>query len=446
MCAISSNGMSKVRPISGFPEWLPEQRIIEERLIEQIRSVYCSHGFVGMETPSVELLSTLAGQGVIDKEIYVLRRARASEDEEGELALHFDLTVPFARYVAQHYSKLDFPFRRYCLQKVWRGDRPQRGRFREFYQFDIDTVAREDIPLACDAEIVTVIDKAFAEINIARHMLGFNNRKVLCGFYQALKIDEKQQKEVLIAVDKLDKIAEKGVSAELVKLGIAESDARKILQFMSTRVAAADFAEHAKKFAVTDDLFQKGVSEITEVLALLPEETRSRTTIDFSLARGLAYYTGTVFEVRFKDHPEFGSAAGGGRYENLTEQFISQKLPAVGASIGLTRLLDLVFEKKLIQPGVKCPSKLLVAVYDETSRAKCNEIAETLRKAGVECEVFYKSLKLGKQIDYADSKGIQYVLFFDPAKNEMQIKNLATKEQIVVKDLAAWSKGLAKKS
>lgn len=421
--------MSKIRKISGFPEWLPEERIVEEQIINTIRSVYNSHGFTSIETPAVELLSNLTNQGVIDKEIYALKRAGGTDDSEAEFGLHFDLTVPFARYVAQHFSELQFPFRRQTLQKVWRGDRPQKGRFREFYQYDIDILVRDQLPIACDAEIITVIDKAYRKLNIAPHKIRINNRKLLMGFYESLGLNEDLQKKAVIAVDKLDKIGTAGVAAELNNCGILGASSEKILKLAETRLTKANFEKGISDLGVSNDLFKLGIEETAALLKLISSEAASVVEIDLSLARGLAYYTGTILEVLLPDHPEFGSAGGGGRYENLTSNFMKESLPAVGASIGITRLVDLVLTKKLIPLKQKCPTTLLVTVLNEEQRVVCNGIADKLRDIDISTEVFYKSPKLGKQIDYASSKGIPYVLFIQD-NGVLQVKNLETKNQI----------------
>jgi histidyl-tRNA synthetase len=432
--------MSKLRNISGFPEYLPEHRIIEERIISTIRRVYSSHGFAPMETPAVELLSTLSAHGVIDKEIYVLRRAQASEgdDGDGELALHFDLTVPLARYVAQHYANLVFPFRRYCVQKVWRGERPQKGRYRELYQFDIDIIAREELSVACDAEIVTVIAKALDKIGLFRYVLRLNNRKLLLGFYRSLGLGDEAQKATLIAVDKLDKIGEDGVRRELLSIGIGSDTVERVLALARVRVSPDDVAAEIARLGVTDETFMAGVSEMLDLLALVPKDLHPLLRVDLSLARGLAYYTGTVFEVILPDHPEFGSLSGGGRYENLTGHFLKTKLPGVGGSIGVSRMMGLLVDKGLVQADRKCLTDVLVTVYKEEDRPRCLAIADELRSEGLNTEVYFKASKLGKQLEYAVGKAIPYVLFYDAGKGSIEIKDLARRSQETIESVTDW--------
>lgn len=434
--------MSKISSISGFPEWLPEQKIIEDRIIALIKAVYVSYGFTPIETPAVELMSTLAAKGVVDKEIYCVSRAQAEPGAEAEIGLHFDLTVPFARYVAQHFNELQFPFKRFQLQKVWRGDRPQRGRFREFFQFDIDIIARENLPLSCDAEIIEVLDRAFRAAAIARHGIKLNNRKLLQGIYRALGLEEEQRKAAITVVDKINKIGKDGVLKELrEQLQLDSNVATKILEFAELRVSLAD-AEKKLPGLVPDDAWcAEGVRDILALKTLLPSEAVDVIEVDFSLARGLDYYTGTILEVHLIDYPNFGSVAAGGRYEDLASQFISKKLPGVGVSIGLTRLMDLVFSEKLIPVQERAPTKVLVAVADDVQRARCNEVARELRALGVSTEVNFTSPKFGKQIDYAAGKKIPHVLFISDS-GEIEIKNLVSKEQAKVTSLKAWAEGL----
>jgi histidyl-tRNA synthetase len=427
--------MAKPSKISGFPEWLPQQKIAEDKLIASIKRVYESYGFVPIETPAVELLSTLGSKGVIDKEIFTVQRLRAEAGEEAEFGLHFDLTVPLARYVAQHEHELSFPLKRYQLQKVWRGDRPQRGRFREFYQFDIDIIARNELPLACDAEVVSVVGLVMNELKVTGpYSLRINNRKLLMGLYQAIGLqNDVACKKAITAVDKLLKIGADGVAKELRQIeGISESEISKILESTTIRCGPKDLKTRIESLGVKSALVDEGVNDLVVVCDLLPEEVVQNLTIDVSLARGLDYYTGLILEVGLSKYPEFGTLIAGGRYENLASEFTDQKLPGVGVSIGLTRFMDLLFSEGLIDTSRKSPSQLLVAVYSEADRPHCNRIAQQLRDLGVATEVFYKAPKLGKQIEYAEQRGMRYVLFIDSSSKEMQVKDLVTKEQTPV--------------
>jgi histidyl-tRNA synthetase len=421
--------MAKVGKISGFPEWLPEQKLAEDKVISKIKKLYESFGFTPIETPAVELLTTLSSKGVIDKEIFAVKRLKAAGDEEAEMGLHFDLTVPFARYVAQHAQALSFPFKRYQLQKVWRGDRPQKGRFREFYQFDIDIIARNELPLSCDAEILSLVGLVMNEVNLGRYMIRLNHRKLLSGLYAEIGLDEAQRKAAIIAVDKIFKIGVDGVAAEL----------SKIIESTTVQCPIAELEQRIAGLGLSSEAISEGVRDLQTICALVPEAVLANISIDLTVARGLDYYTGIVLEVGMTEYPEFGTVFAGGRYENLASDFTDQALPGVGVSVGLSRLMELAFDKQLISVEQKTTTQALVTVYSEGDRVVCNQVAHALRAAGVATEVFYKSPKLGKQIDYADAKGIRYVFFVEENGDKVQVKDLVTKEQVVVTSLAAWA-------
>jgi histidyl-tRNA synthetase len=435
--------MVKVGKISGFPEWLPEQKLVEERILAEIRSVYQSYGFVPIETAAVEHLSVLAAKGVIDKEIYALRRAKDEEGSDSELGLHFDLSVPLARYVAQNAGKLSFPFKRYQCQKVWRGDRPQKGRFREFYQFDIDIIAQDELPLSCDAEILSAFVQAVSRINIGSFQIRLSNRKVMLGFFESLGLSPEQQNGARIAVDKILKIGPDGVSRELQQaVGLAADVAGKIVDFSQVNFSIRDARAKFAALKIDNATFDVGVEELLSVFAATDDSAQGHMIVDLSLARGLDYYTGIVFEGYFTDHPDFGSFGGGGRYDNLTSQFTDKRLPGVGASIGITRVMDLIFDKALLSADQKTFTKVLVTVYDEQQRGACNRIACQLRDLSIPTEVYFKSPKLGKQIDYAAARAIPFVVFLQ-ADGKIEAKDLLTKEQRVVTDLGQFAREIA---
>ncbi len=426
--------MAKLTNISGFPEWLPGEKIVENRIIAVIRSVYESYGFLPIETPAVELLSTLGSKGVIDKELYALRRVQASEDQEAELGLHFDLTVPFARYVAQHLSELQFPFKRYQVQKAWRGDRPQKGRFREFYQFDLDIVSREELPLSCDAEVLCAFTEALGQIGVGEVCVKINSRKLLRGIYESLGLSDAQARAALIVVDKIDKIGAEKVIAELISAASLDSVvAGRIVEFAKIRVAASDVASMLKGLEIKHPLFEQGAQEIQELLRLLPASVQKPIELDVSLVRGLDYYTGMIVEAALTKFPHVGSIGGGGRYENLASEFSAQKLPGVGLSIGLTRLLSVAFEAGLLQAAAPTTVNMLVTVLSEDQRSRANEVAAEFRAQGIPAEVYFKSPKLGKQIEYAEKKGIQFVAFV--SDSGVEVKDIVNKNQ---KPLKEW--------
>lgn len=434
--------MSKINKISGFPEWLPRQKVLEDKLISTIRGIYQSYGFTPIETPSAELISTLQSKGVIDKEIYILKRAKQEEGEESDLALHFDLTVPFARYVGQHFNELTFPFKRYQLQKVWRGERPQKGRFREFYQFDIDTIAQDELPLSCDAEVLSAIGDVFTKINVGKFRIRVNSRKLLHGIYESLGLDEVSRKTAITIVDKIDKIGKDGVLRELLAKNIGQPAAERIVELSVLKFTPASFIAEIGKLQIEGGVFAEGQKEVSRLLELVSSNAKNNISIDLSLARGLDYYTGLIFEVVFEQYPEFGSVCSGGRYDDLASQFINKKLPGVGVSIGLTRLMDLIFTNDLLPLDQENHVKVMVAVYDEPQRAQCNQLAEKFRELNIACEVYFKSPKLGKQIDYAASRNIPYVAFVNADKPGLEIKDLKSKTQQIYPDVSAFVSSL----
>jgi histidyl-tRNA synthetase len=435
--------MAKPSKISGFPEWLPEQKIAEDRVIGAIKRIYESYGFVPIETPAVELLTTLGSKGVIDKEIFAVKRLRAEEGDEAELGLHFDLTVPLARYVAQHAHELSFPFKRYQIQKVWRGDRPQKGRFREFYQFDIDIIGLNDLPLACDAEVLSVVGLVMNEFKVGGYELRINNRKLLAGLYEAIGLSGEARKKAIVAVDKLLKIGAEGVSRELASIpGVNPEMVAKILASTKIRCKAQDLAREVAAIEVQSELIDHGVRELVTICSLLPDTVLNNLVIDLSLARGLDYYTGVIVEVGLLKYPEFGTVISGGRYDDLASEFTDQKLPGVGVSIGLSRFMELLFSENLIDTSKKSPSQVLVTVYSEDDRPHCNRIAHELRSCGVATEVYFKAPKLGKQIEYAEQRGMRYVLFIDSASKAVQVKDIVTKEQRAIEAVLEWGQGL----
>ncbi|MEQ9812495.1 MAG: histidine--tRNA ligase [Azospirillaceae bacterium] len=435
----------KPQPISGFPEWLPEEKLVETRLLDIIRRNFERYGFAPIETPAVERKEVLQAKGVESKEIYALARL-AAEGEGGdpatEMALHFDLTVPLARYVAQHYSRLAFPFRRYQIQKVWRGERPQAGRFREFYQCDIDIVGNGTLDVLADAEIPSVIDAIFSEAAIGRFLIRINNRKVLQGVLAAHGVAEDGFPAALRAIDALEKIGREKVAAALVEAtGLAPATADTLLD----RLIAGDL----ERLDGLDGgpLLAAGLTELAQVgdgLAALGVPP-GHWAFDLTIARGLDYYTGTVYETRLVDHPEVGSICSGGRYDDLASTFTKQKLPGVGISIGLTRMLSRLFEAGVVRPGAATPAPVLVTVMDRALLADCLGLAAELRRAGIATEVYSEPRKLGQQLKYADQKGFLIALILgesEKAAGEVQAKLLASAEQESVgrAGIVAWVK------
>ncbi len=428
----------KPKPISGFPEWLPEYRVIEQQWMDHLRRVFESYGYCSIETPAVEALEAITAKGEVDKEIYVLNRLHAEpgDEKEARLALHFDQTVPMARYVAQHFDKLAFPFKRYQMQKVWRGERPQVGRMREFYQCDIDVIHVDNLPLHFDAEMPAVMYKALTGLDIGRIQIRISNRKILLGLVEALKVSDPVA--VTRAVDKLEKIGDAAVSDLLAKeAGLDKDGIAQVLGL--ARVKGGPDA--LKAITPLNATMEEGLSELTFVMNALAHIPEGGAVADLSIVRGLDYYTGTVYETALLDVPEFtGSVCSGGRYDDLAGSYINKHLPGVGISIGFTRLFDVLSHFGHIKPGRKSPSQVLVVLPSEERRADAAKTAETLRNRGFNVELYHAPQKTGKQIDYALKKGIPFVWFppFDDA-GEHAVKNLETGVQEAA-DPASWTR------
>lgn len=409
----------KPKPISGFPEWLPEYRAVELQWLDKIRAVFESYGYCSIETPAVEELEVIAAKGEdVDKEIYVLERLQADEDskKDARLALHFDQTVPLARYVAQHFDGLTFPFKRYQMQKVWRGERPQMGRMREFLQCDIDVINVDHLPIHFDAEVASICYEALASLDIGRVQLRVSNRKILLGLLEALNIEDTIK--VTSFIDKLEKIGRDEVERVLNEdVGLETDQISQILDLVTSKDLAAIDAKN--------DTMKEGVEELSFVMKQLETLPADAAIADLTIVRGLDYYTGTVYETQLLDVPEFtGSVCSGGRYDDLAGSYINKHLPGVGISIGFSRLFDVLRQNGKIEAGPSSPAKVLVVLPAEDQREAMNSVAQTLRKNGINTETAHGG-KLKKQIAYAEKKGIPYVWF--PADG--QVKDMASGEQ-----------------
>ncbi|WP_127842113.1 histidine--tRNA ligase [Actinomyces wuliandei] len=411
-----------VSSLSGFPEWLPAGRLVEQSFLDTLRTTFELHGFTGIETRAVEPLSALTMKGETSKEVYLLSRLQAGPVQPGEgtdprhqLGLHFDLTVPFARYVVDNAGALTFPFKRYQVQKVWRGERPQEGRFREFVQADIDVVADGTLPLHYDAELPLVMHEALAALPVPRVTIHVSNRKVAQGFYQAVGISQDQVVEVLRVVDKLDKIGEQAVAVELVDVvGTTPQQAQRALAL--ARVTGtdprdvSDQVHRALGGAQPTELLQEGLGELAAVLESAGRRRPGALLADLRIARGLDYYTGTVYESFMEGHEDLGSVCSGGRYDSLAAGS-GRTYPGVGISIGLSRMLSRVVSAGLLEVSRPVPTCVLVAVTDEEHRARSEEIADILRARGISADVSPSAARFGKQIRFADRRGIPFVWF-----------------------------------
>jgi len=425
--------MAKITALTGFPEWLPEERLVEQLVLDQVRRTFELFGFTNIETRAVEPLDVLLKKGATDKEIYVLKRLHAVEGEDSDLGLHFDLTVPFARYVAQHRGVLSFPFKRYQIQKVWRGERPQQGRYREFYQADIDVIGDGELSVHFDAEMALLLHELISSLPIPRIQLRINNRKVLEGFYRALGIEAVG--DVLRSVDKLDKIREEGVRKALIEEnGLTEVQAEKCLAIARIRGFGSEVIEAIRALGETHPLLEEGLSELSLVMSALTGLADGSVVADLRIARGLDYYTGTVYEGVFVDHPQLGSVCGGGRYDNLASDD-KHKLPGVGVTLGISRIMGFMFAQGALKASRLVPTAVLIALSNDEQRAACYAAARDLRARGVPCEVFFAAQKFGKQIRYAEKRGIPFVLFLNDTGAE--VRDIRSGEQTAV-ELASW--------
>jgi histidyl-tRNA synthetase len=429
-------------PISGFPEWLPEVRRLELQWLDRIRQTFERYGFCSIETPSVEALDVLVAKGETSQEVYTLRRlqAEAGDDNDGSdarLGLHFDLTVPFARYVAQHFNDLVFPFKRYQIQRVWRGERPQEGRYREFTQCDIDVINIDQVPLHFDAELPRIIHEILTGLRLPAWSLNINNRKVLQGFYQGLGIGDSLG--VIRIADKIDKIGTGGVGTLLAsELSLHPEQVTACLDLAQIRGTDTSVIDDITRLGSKSDLLAEGLEELAFVLDSLSDLPTGSVVADLSIARGLDYYTGTVYEGKFADWPNYGSICSGGRYENLAGSFIRRNLPGIGLSIGLTRIFAKLVAEGLLQTGPSCPSDVLVVVPNDQRRPHAVATAAQLRARGLNTELYHQPDKLAKQIRYASRKGIPFVWFppFEDGQSH-EVKDMGSGDQREA-DPATW--------
>lgn len=427
--------MSKVykpKPISGFLEWLPEMRATELAWLDHIRHVFESYGFVNIETPAVEEIDVLLSKGETDKEIYTLHRLQADENDKSDarLALHFDLTVPFARYTAQHFNELSFPFKRYQIQKVWRGERPQEGRFREFYQCDIDIINPDNLPMHFDAELPAIIDEILQGLDLPAYKIIINNRKILLGYMQALGLTDTTAAALRI-LDKRDKIGIDGVKKQLIEtMGMKADIAERATRITTIRGSDMSVIDKARALNIDNALFNEGLDELSYVLSSLQGLVGNRVVADLSIVRGFDYYTGTVYETQFNDYPELGSIVSGGRYADLAGSYINKNLPGVGISIGLSRALGALYNKGLIKPQRASKTSVLISVLEDDQRPQALQLASDFRKRGIASEVYHAAQKIQKQLGYADKKAIPFVWFLPAQPNAThQVKDMTTGEQ-----------------
>lgn len=423
-----------VEPVSGFPEWLPNLRLVEESFIHRIREQYQLYGFAPIETPAVERMEVLTSKGGIQRQIYTLGRPQEGEsDAETGLGLHFDLTVPLARYVAHNAEKLVFPFRRYQIQKVWRGERAQRGRFREFYQCDVDIVGRGSLDLIHDAEIPCVINSTFEALGMPEFRVHVSNRKILRDLLQARHGDAEQLEKVLRVIDKSHRAGEEKTRIALEKEQVDPALIPSLLTLISSTST-----DEARKVFADAQAPTEGLDELQTVMesAVALGMPAHRMRPDFSIARGLDYYTGTIYETFVVGNEDWGSICSGGRYDDLASYFTNQKFPGVGISIGLTRLFNLLVTNGRLDVSRATPAHVLVTMQDRSKFLQHYlELGRRLRQAGVPTEIFLDEGALRDQIGYAVSKGIPFAVIAGESEIEagtVAVRDLRSRKQETV--------------
>jgi histidyl-tRNA synthetase len=428
--------------LSGFPELLPAQRMVELAVLDRLRATFELHGFAPVETRSVEPLDVLLRKSVggeIDKEVYVLRRLHADPDEgDSGLALHYDLTVPFARYVLDNAGRLEFPFRRYQIQKAWRGERPQEGRYREFTQADIDVVGRDELPFHHDVEVARVMSEGLAAMSFLPPLrLQINNRRLIEGFCRGLGI--RDVAGVLRNLDKIDKVPAEVVGKSLKEeVGLDATQVEMCLAFGEIHSADTSFVEQVRSLGVEHDLLDTGLAELAQVVKGCAGVANDRFVIeaDLRIARGLDYYTGTVFETRMAGFESLGSVCSGGRYDSLASDG-QATYPGVGISLGVSRMLIPLFQRGLLSASRAVPSAVLVALPDDDARERCERIAQALRARGIAAEVAPAAQKYGRQIRHAERRGIPFV-WFPKGDSEDEVRDIRSGEQVPA-DPSTWT-------
>ena len=426
--------MARPKPLSGFPEFTPAGRIVEQRVLASLADTFELHGFGSIETRAVEPMEQLTRKGEIDKEVFVVRRLHAAADAVDELGLHFDLTVPFARYVLENAGHLTFPFRRYQIQKAWRGERPQEGRYREFTQADIDIVGSETLAAHHDVELPLVtleaLERLHVDFGIPQATMSVNNRQLSEGFYRGLGVED--HLAVLQRVDKLDKIGPDAVADLLVdEVGLTRAAAGKCLALAGIRTGDASFVDQVTALGIEHPLLTAGLELLADVVTAAAALVPGRLVADLKIARGLDYYTGTVYETTMAGYESMGSISSGGRYDSLASDGRTT-YPGVGLSIGVSRILVPLVGKGVLTASRPVPTCVLVAVDAEETRFEAIATATRLRARGIPCEVAPKADRFGKQIRYADRRGIPFVWF-----SSGEVKDIRSGEQSPA-DPDAW--------
>lgn len=417
--------MNKVEPktLPGFMELYPEEQIEFNKMKNLIMSVYEKYGYYPLDTPVIELSEVLLAKagGETEKQIYRFMKG------DNDLSLRFDLTVPLAKYVAKRYNELAFPFKRYQIGKVFRGERQQKGRYREFYQCDIDVIGDEELSLKYDSEIPSIMYEIFNKMNIGDFVIKINNRKVLTGFFNSLNLQDKVS-DILRIIDKIDKIGEEETKKELKELGLDDDKISKTFDFIKIKGSNQEKIEKLKKLNIDDEIFNKGVLELETVINDLRARRLVNTNyeIDLTIARGLDYYTGTVYETILKDYPSIGSVCSGGRYDNLAEYYTDKKLPGVGMSIGLTRLFYQLQEVGIIKFNETSPSEIMIIPMCDNYEY-VYEVADTLKENNISVNICYIEKGMKQKMKYANKLQNKYVIIIGEDEinnNSVTLKNM----------------------
>lgn len=421
----------KPRTLSGFMELLPAPQMQMERFMETLRKTYSLYGFTPLDTPAIESAEVLLAKGGGDTEKQIYRFNKGDAD----LALRFDLTVPLAKYVALHANDLSFPFRRYQIGKVYRGERAQRGRFREFYQADIDIIGDGKLDILNEAEIPSIIYKTFQTLGLSRFQIRVNNRKILNGFYAMQGLTEKSG-DIMRSVDKLDKIGPEKVGVILMEdCGLTQEQKDEILKFIAITGTNEEVLAALEGYRGRNEIFDQGLEELKAVTTYLSQfgVPQENFAVDLTIARGLDYYTGTVYETTLLDHPEIGSVCSGGRYDNLAEYYTDRQLPGVGISIGLTRLFYVLDEQGLLNPELpSAPADALVLPMTEDP-APAIALAETLRGAGLRVQLYCEQKKFKQKMAYANKLGVPFAVLLgedEIAEGKCSVKDMRLGQQV----------------
>lgn len=426
--------MNKVDPktLSGFMELSPLDQIEFDRIKTIIEDTYKLYGFYPLDTPIIEYSSVLLAKagGETEKQIYRFNKG------DNDLSLRFDLTVPLAKYVSARYNELSFPFKRYQIGKVFRGERPQKGRFREFYQCDIDVIGDGELSLMYDAEIPSIIYDIFTKMNIGKFVIRINSRKILNGFFENLNLSDKYQ-DILRIIDKMEKVSEEDLIDMLKEINLTDEIVNKILSFVKIKGSNENILNSLKNLNIENEMFVNGINELETVINSLRAMNIDEEyfAIDLTIARGLDYYTGVVYETKLVDYPQIGSVCSGGRYDDLATYYTDKKLPGVGISIGLTRLFYQLKENGIINNEITSPVDVMILPMTEDYKM-CLEVSKKIRELDISTSICYINKKFKSKIKYADNMNSKYAVIIGEDEintNTLTIKNMVTGEQNQVK-------------